>query len=150
MRGSRSARGPARRRRYGSFGTTADVGIWARAPTAAGLLEGLGLALFAQMTDLRRVRPGERRRVRARGTDGTSLVVAFLSALLLLEEEDGFVGRTIHVVPDAAAPMRVTAEVRGERLDPARHPRRTEVKAVTLHRLVFDPRRGRARVILDI
>lgn len=139
-----------RRRRYGSFGTTADVGIWARAPTAAGLLEGLGLALFAQMTDLRRVRPTETRRVAASAPDPTSLVVAFLSELVLLEGEEGFVGRAIRATALGNPPTSVLAEVRGEPLDRSRHPRRAEVKAVTLHRLEFDPARGRARVILDI
>lgn len=144
------ARGRGPRRRYGSFGTTADVGIWARAPTAGGLLEGLGLAMFAQMTDLRRVRAREVRRVTASAGDATSLVVAFLTELLLLEQEEGFVGRTIEARALGTPPTSVLAEVRGEVLDPARHPLRAEVKAVTLHRLEFDPARGRARVILDI
>lgn len=144
------ARTGPKRRRYGSFGTTADVGIWARAPTAGGLLEGLGLALFAQMTDLRRVRPRETRRVTASAADPTSLVVAFLGELLLLEQEEGFIGRTVHASPVGTPPTSVLAEVHGELLDRARHPLRAEVKAVTLHRLEFDPARGRARVILDI
>lgn len=141
-------RGP--RRRYGSFGTTADVGIWARAPTAAGLLEGLGLAMFAQMTDLRRVRATGIRRVSASGADPTSLVVAFLTELLLLQQEEGFVGRTVRATTGETPATSVLAEVRGETLDPARHSLRAEVKAVTLHQLEFDLVRGRARVILDI
>jgi len=42
------------------------------------------------------------------------------------------------------------ASVSGERFDPGRHVARTGVKAVTYHDLVFDPIRGRARVIVDI
>ncbi len=142
--------GRAERPRWGSFPTTADVGIWARAPTAAGLLEGLGLALFARMTDLRRVRPREPRSVSAHGTDGPALVVAYLTELLDLEEEDGFLARRILVHPVGTPPTSLLAEAWGEPFDPDRHPRKMEVKAVTFHRLVFDPQRGRARVILDI
>ena len=44
----------------------------------------------------------------------------------------------------------VAARLLGERFDPARHVGRTEVKAVTYHDLLFDPRAGRARVIVDL
>ena len=136
--------------RWGSFPTTADVGIWARAPTAQGLLEGLGRALFAQMTDLRRVRPREERTVTVTATDPTSLVVAYLTALLDLEQDDGFIARQIIVRLTGAPPAALKATARGERFDPLRHPAKIEVKAVTYHLLVFDPVRGVARVILDI
>lgn len=136
--------------RWGSFPTTADVGLWARAPTAAGLLEGLGLALFAQMTELKRVRPRLERTVTATGTDPTALVVAYLTALLDLEQDDGFVASRIAVRPEGSPPTRLVATAWGEPFDPQRHRARIEVKAVTFHRLVFDPARGVARVILDI
>ena len=136
--------------RWGSFPTTADVGIWARAPTAAALLEGLGLALFGRMTDLRRVRPREARTVSASGADPPALVVAYLTELLDLEQDDGFIARRIHVRPLGSPPTNLLAEAWGEPFDPDRHSRGVEVKAVTFHRLVFDPGKGRARVILDI
>jgi SHS2 domain-containing protein len=138
------------RRRYGNFPTTADVGIWARGPTASRLLEGLGLALFAQMTDLRRVRPTDERHIAASGADAPSLVVAFLSELLLLQQEEGFIGRDVHVSAVGTPATSALARVAGERFDARRHTARAEVKAVTMHRLEFDPARGRARVILDI
>ncbi len=126
------------------------MGIWANGPTAAALLEELGLALYALTTDLRGVRLREVREVRVSADDGPGLVVAFLGRLLLLEADDGFVGRSIRARVTGDPPRAVVARVRGERFDPARHAARTEVKAITLHRLVFDPRRGRARVIVDI
>jgi len=149
---SSSRRRPVHRpsRRRGSFPTTADVGIWATGPTAASLLEGLGLALYALTTDLRGVRPREERTVEASADDGPGLVVAFLGQLLLLEDDDGFVGRSIRAKVVSQPPWSASARVRGETFDPARHVARTEVKAITLHRLVFDPGRGRARVIVDI
>jgi SHS2 domain-containing protein len=137
-------------RRWGSFPTTADVGIWARGPDAAGLLEALGLGLFALMTDLRAVRPREERAVSASGHDGPELVVAFLTELIRLHADDGFLVRAIEARTVGSPPTSVVAALRGEPFDPARHPARTEVKAATLHRLVFDPAGGRARVIVDI
>jgi SHS2 domain-containing protein len=126
------------------------VGIWARGSDAAGLLEGLGLGLFALMTDLRRVRPREERAVSASGDDGPSLVVAYLTALLNLQSEEGFLVREIEARALGAPPTAVVASVRGEPFDARRHAVRTEVKAVTMHQLEFDAARGRARVIVDI
>jgi SHS2 domain-containing protein len=102
------------------------------------------------MTDLRKVRPREERAVSASGEDPTALVVAFLTELLVLEQTDGFIGREIRAHPVGDPPTAIVASVSGERFDPDRHTSRTEVKAVTLHGLVFDPVRGRARVIVDI
>ncbi len=137
-------------RRWGSFPTTADVGIWASGPTPAALLEALGLGLFALITDLRTVRPRGERAVSASGLDGTELVVAFLTELIQLHATDGFLARQIEVRPLGSPPTSLVASLRGEVFDPARHPARSEVKAATLHQLVFDPSRGRARVIVDI
>ncbi len=141
---------PPRRRRWGSFPTTADVGIWANGPNADLLFEALGLGLFALMTDLRRVRPREERAVSASAEDATQLVVAFLNELLLLEAADGFLVRRLTVRSVGNPPTSLVAAASGERFDPARHVVRTEVKAPTFHGLVFDPARHRARVIVDI
>lgn len=101
------------------------------------------------MIDLRRVRPREERRVSARANDPAELVVAFLNELILLAE-DGFLAREIRATTAGEPVTSVEAIVRGEPFDAARHTSRTEVKAVTLHDLSFDPARGRARVIVDI
>ena len=147
---SEGSRRRAPARRWGSFPTTADVGIWATGPTAAALFEALGLGLFALLTDLRTVRARTDRAVSASGLDSPELVVAYLTELIQLHEAEGFVARQIEVRPLGHPPTSLVASLRGERFDPDRHPARTEVKAATLHQLVFDPDRGRARVIVDI
>lgn len=114
------------------------------------MFEALGLGLFALMTDLRTVRPRTDRAVSASGVDAPELVVAFLSELILLHEEDGFLAREVEVRLLGHPATALVASLRGEPFDPARHPARTEVKAATLHHLLFDADRGRARVIVDI
>jgi SHS2 domain-containing protein len=136
--------------RYGSFPTTADVGLWASGGSDAQMFSALGKGLFALMTDLRRVRPTEARHVSASADDPAGLVVAFLSELLLLEADGGFLGRQVTARSVGSPPTAVLAIVRGERFDPDRHSRRKEVKAVTLHQLRVDLRHHRTRVILDI
>jgi SHS2 domain-containing protein len=124
--------------------------VWASGTGPGELLEALGLGLYALMTDLRTVRPREERAVSASGLDPPELVVAFLTELLRLHDDDGFVARSIEARPLGNPPTSVVASLRGEPFDPARHPARTEVKAATFHHLVFDPAAGRARVIVDI
>lgn len=140
----------SRRARYESFPTTADVGLRASAPDPAALFEALGRGLFALMTDLRTVRPSEQRMISAKGADLPGLLVAYLTELLLLEQTDGFVARSIRAELVGRPPTSVRAQVVGERLDPERHPRRKEIKAVTWHRLSVGLAPPKARVILDI
>src|SRR4029077_12617725 len=139
--------GRSRMARHGSFPTTADMGLWARGPDAASLYEGLALALFGAMTDLRKVRRTDRRPLRPPGTEPTGLAVRFLSDLLTLFHTDGFVARSVAVRVRAAG---VEAELWGEPFDPGRHSRRVEIKAVTYHAANVDARRGTARVVVDI
>lgn len=126
------------------------MGVWASGPDAAALFEALGLGVYALMTDLRRVRPRESRTVRATASDAPGLVVAFLTELLVAHAEDGFVARQITARTRGSPPTGIEAVAVGETFEPGRHSARTEVKAVTFHELVFDTRRGRARVIVDI
>jgi SHS2 domain-containing protein len=96
------------------------------------------------------VRSVAERAVSASGTDPAALVVAYLSQLLLLQQTEGFVAREITAHPVGDPPTAIVASVAGEPFDPARHSAGTEVKAITLHGLVIDLARGRARVIVDI
>ncbi|MEM0129046.1 MAG: archease [Thermoplasmata archaeon] len=142
--------GAARRRAWGTFPTTADMGLWARGRDPAELFEALGLSLFAAMTDLRTVRPREERAVDASGTDPVALAVAYLQALLALADGDGYLARSIRVRTLGDPPTALLAAVRGEPRDPARHPGKVEIKAITWHAAQVDLARGRARLIVDI
>ncbi|MGC2289297.1 MAG: archease [Thermoplasmata archaeon] len=137
-------------RRWGSFPTTADVGIWARADSSSELFDALGLGLFALMTDLRKVRPTEERAIQASGSDPGGLVVAFLTQLITLHAVEGFLAREIRCRAVGTPPTALLAQLRGEPFDPARHSRHFEVKAATFHELVVDLERPHARVIVDI
>ena len=135
--------------RWGSFPTTADTGLWARSSTVDGLFGGLGTGLFGVMTDLRRVTPRAVRNMRVEGSEVADLVVRYLSELVLLEDTERFVARRV-VAQVGRGATSLSAEAYGEPWDPARHLRRKEVKAVTLHRLRVSLSPPSARVILDI
>lgn len=85
-------------------------------------------------------------RVRVRATDLPALLAEWLSELVYLAETDGFVPE--RVVEMDLADRSVEALVAGQRTVP-----QTLVKAVTLHRLEFEPGEGGAwhgRVVFDV
>ena len=141
---------PRGRRDSGTFPTTADAGLWARGDSPPALFEALGRGFYSLMTDRRRVRATQQRRVSAEGRDPPSLLVAFLTELIALKDAEGFLGRDLTVRLDGNPPNRVNATIWGEDWDPSRHVERWDIKAATFHQLQLDLQRGRARVIVDL
>ena len=135
---------------YGTFPTTADIGLWARGHSASELFSTAGIGLYALLTDLRRVRLREQRSVEASAQDPEALVVEFLNALLGLTHTEGFLGRRVVAHTVGTPPTAVLATVEGEPYDSSRHTSRLEVKAATFHHLQLDLRRYEVRVIVDI
>jgi SHS2 domain-containing protein len=132
------------------FGTTADVGIGARAGSPEELFAQLGEGLTALITDLSKVRTTDRKEIQVRATTPEGLVVAYLTELIGLFDEEGWLGRSFHVRLSGTPLQELAATVEGEGFTPERHPVHVQAKAIPLHRLELDLRRGRARVLVDI
>ncbi len=141
---------PGQEAAHWSFGTTADVGIAARAGDAARLLAELAEALVEVITDRERIRPRESRRFRVAGPTDEGLVVAFLGEILYWQDRSGWLPHHLEVHLGATGTSTAWGTAFGEALDTSRHPVKVGVKAVTLHDLVFDRTALRASVILDI
>ena len=92
-----------------------------------------------------RAGPLEERTVRVSAADRPALLAGWLEELVFAAESDGFVAAAIERLELRADGL--TATVAGIRGDPP-----PLVKAVTYHRLLFEPsERGyRARVVLDV
>jgi SHS2 domain-containing protein len=133
-----------------SFGTTADVGIAARAADGAGLLSQLAEALVEVITDRDGIAPREHRPFRVEANTLEGLVVAFLGEILYWQDSAGWLPHHLEVRLGLGRTPVAWGTAFGEALDPARHPVKVGVKAITLHHLTFDHEAGRASVILDI
>ena len=79
------------------------------------------------------------------------LLHEWLSELIFLKDSERLVFPEA-VVTVHATPPRMTACVRGGRIDPARTTRRADPKAVTFHQFALEPREAGwyARVVIDI
>jgi SHS2 domain-containing protein len=124
---------------------TGDIGVVARAPTLEELLAECARAMFSVLAESGAPAPAGSEPFPIAGEDPASELRDFLAELLYRFSAD----RKMYV-KFAAAPGSVACS--WEPYDEARHPLRTEIKAVTYHQLeaVRDGDGWRARVIFDI
>jgi len=135
---------------FETFEHPADIGLQASADSLGGLFEAAAEGLAEQMCPRATVRPVRAVRIDVAAEDVEALLVDFLSAVLRRFDLDRFLLSSVRVERiDAKA---VSAEVRGETYDPARHELAAEIKAVTYHQLAVarDGNGWTARVILDV
>jgi len=128
-----------RRKRYEFLEHTADEYIAAYGATLEKAFENAALAMFEVMTDTAQVRPNEKDPIEAKGKDELELLFSWLEMLLKKFEIDGKVYSQFKVnsIEKGAEGHFLLGEARGEPFDPARHPSRSEIKAVTYHRMVI-------------
>jgi SHS2 domain-containing protein len=129
---------------------TADIGFRAWGGTVAELFENASLALITIAADTDAIEAREQREVEVSGEDYESLLVNWLSEVLYLFDADHFAAKSFRV--SEIEPTRARGHLLGERRDPARHPWKLIVKAVTYHEIEVTERQGRweARIFLDI
>lgn len=135
---------------YEYFDVAADVGLSAWGEDLPGCLRQCALGVFNLIVTIDAIQPLESREVAARGPSVEALLVNWLNECLYVHDLEGF-GVADVTRPEISA-AGVHALLRGEPIDPARHPRGTIVKAATFHGLEVKETPGRvsARVVLDI
>ena len=135
---------------YRIFDHTADLGVEVAGVSLEELYAGAALALFALLTDLSSVRAGVAREIVVSGEDPADLLVNFLREILYAWNGDGFLMKSCLV--REVKPQRLTALLRGETFDPARHRIKQEVKAVPYHQASVEKKGDVwvARVIFDV
>ena len=136
---------------YRVFDHTADLGIAVFAESREGLYAAAAHALFDRLTELASVLEAVEREITVEGQDPADLLVNFLREALFAWNGEGFLMKSCLV--REAGPRRITAHLRGEAFDPARHRIKQEIKAVTYHQAeVRQTEKGvwTARVIFDV
>jgi SHS2 domain-containing protein len=126
---------------------TADVGLKAYGSTLEEIFENAALGMFDLMTDVSLVRSTGEVEVRVQSQDLESLMVDWLTELLCVHELENVFLSEFDLVIEG---LSLEAKVRGEAVDPSRHPLETLIKAVTYHMIEVNPKEGYAIVIFDI
>ncbi|MBI4411158.1 MAG: archease [Deltaproteobacteria bacterium] len=129
---------------------TADIGIEVTAHTKGELFTKAACAFCDLICNLKTVRPVVERKIAVIRDNPAHLLQALLNELLYLFE-------TKHELYPEVVRLNfkdngLTAVVRGEKIDPARHEIKTGIKAVTFHQLEVKEEGGvwKARVIFDV
>ena len=132
---------------------TGDVAFEVEAESLPRLVEEAVAAFAAILTESEGLAASEERQIEVVSAAPDLALLDLLEELLYLFEVDGFLPvRAAALVDEPAGRVRLRAAVAGQRRDPARHPLKVLIKAVTYHGLVVEPR-GRlwfGRVVFDI
>jgi len=129
---------------------TADIGFEAFGATREEVFVNAARALMHLVVDLELIDPRESVTLEARGTHPADLLVNWLSGILYRHDAEGWLFRDFEM--QTLQDQSLSARGRGEKLDPARHPTKLMVKAITYHQLVLErtPVGWRAQVFVDI
>ncbi len=137
-------------KRFEILDHTADIGLVIYGENLKALFENAGEAFFRLITDLRKVRRRIERRINIGGESLDRLMVDWLSELLYLHDVENLLFKGFKV--ESVGKDGLKAIVKGEPFREGVHVIKTEVKAVTYHRIEVRQEKGgwRAQVILDL
>ena len=130
---------------------TADVGFRCWGADPGELFVNAARAMLDIAADTSRVEPAKELIFGVSGEDYETLLVNWLNQLVYAFDADMFVPVVYHV--RQIKPTTLVCDCQGEKRDPARHPWKLIVKAVTYHDLEvaqLEDGRWTARVILDV
>jgi SHS2 domain-containing protein len=137
--------------RYEVIEHPSDVGFDLRSPSRERLMADATLVYYDMLVGLDRIEAGEERVVEVSGSDDPDLLVALLSQCLYMTEVDQLVFAEADV--ESLRDHRIRLVMRGERIDPERHPFDLGIKAITYHDLHVEAcpdGTWHARVVFDI
>jgi SHS2 domain-containing protein len=118
---------------YEYFDVTADIGFKAYGESLNEAFENAGLAIFNIISDTSNVEPKKEISFKVRSEDEISLLYDFLEELLFYHEIEFMLFSEFHLEIDHMLQLRAT--IRGEAIDWDRHERKTEIKAITYHKM---------------
>jgi SHS2 domain-containing protein len=137
-------------KRFEILDHTADIGLVIYGENLKALFENAGEAFFRLITDLRKVRRRVERRINIGRESLDRLMVDWLSELLYLHDVENLLFQGFKV--ESVGKDGLKAIVKGEPFREGVHVIKTEVKAVTYHRIEVRQENGRwrAQIILDL
>ena len=138
------------KKNYEVWDHTADIGLIVYGEDLKALFENAGEAFFHLITDLKKVRRRIERRIHIDGESLDRLMVDWLSELLYLHDVENLLFKGFKI--ESVGEEGLRAIVKGERFREGVHVIKTEVKAVTYHRIEVRQKDGhwRAQIIFDL
>jgi SHS2 domain-containing protein len=146
--------------KYDYFDVTADIGFHAYGNSLNEAYENAGLAMFNVITDISKVKKDESREFEIVSEDLVSLLYDYLEELLFLQDTEflffsDFKVNIEKIVDDESSNLenyKLTCFACGEEIDWNVHSPKSEVKAITFHKMCVKEDNGvfKLRAILDL
>ena len=146
--------------KYDYFDVTADIGFYAYGRSLEEAYENAGLAMFNVVTDIGKVRKQESREFEIVSEDLVSLLYDYLEELLFLQDTEFlfFSDFKITIEKIFSEPSsdlenyKLACTAYGEEINWDIHDHRSEVKAITFHKMCVNEDNGvfKLRAILDL
>lgn len=118
---------------YEYFDVTADIGFKAYGEDLNTAFENAGLAIFNIISDTVNVKAEKEIQFKIRSEDEISLLYDYLEELLFYHEIEFMLFSEFHVSINDNLELRAT--IKGEKIDWSKHERKTEIKAITFHKM---------------
>jgi len=120
-------------KKYEYFDVTADIGFKSYGKTLNEAFENAGLAIFNIISDTSNIEPEREITFKIRSEDEISLLYDYLEELLFYHEVEFMLFSEFHVEIDDE--LKHKATIKGEDIDWTKHERKTEIKAITFHKM---------------
>lgn len=136
-------------KKYEYFEATADIGFNAYGNDLNEAFENASLAMFNVITDTSDVEAKKEISFEITSEDEVALLYDYLEELLFHHEVDFMLFSEFHIEIDENLHLKAT--VKGEEIDWDKHERKTEIKAITFHKMVVEiSDTVKLRVIVDL
>ncbi|MEM7813538.1 MAG: archease [Candidatus Aenigmatarchaeota archaeon] len=131
---------------------TADVAFEAYGSSEAELFENAALAVEETMVRTADVKAKIKKKIELESDELDKLLFDFLSELVYFKDADALLFSSFKVSIKSNRKFRLSAQVAGERIDPARHELRNDIKAITWHMFKVErtPKGWMCRIIVDV
>ena len=120
-------------KKYEYFEATADIGLRAFGESLNQAFENAGLAIFNIISDTSNIEAEREISFKIRSEDEISLLYDYLEELLFYHEIEFMLFSEFHVEIDDNLQLRAT--IKGEGINWDKHERKTEIKAITYHKM---------------
>ena len=123
-------------KKFEYFEATADIGLRAYGKDMNETFENAGLAIFNIISDTSNIDPSNEIEFEVASEDDVSLLYDYLEELLFYHETEFMLFSQFQVEIDED--FHLKARIKGEEINWDRHERKTEIKAITFHKMAVN------------
>lgn len=135
-------------RRFRLIEHTADIGLVAYGNTLAEAFANAAYGMFSIITDPRKIRETDSRRIEISEADTETLLVEWLNRLIYYFDAEMLLFKRFDIT--SLDSQQLNAVCYGEKYDSTRHHIKLGVKAATYYMLKIDREKNQVRIIFDI